>query len=148
MNLSLLDPFKDVAKINHLKEYANHISREAGPYLAEKIGKSDFFPWERLIIAEEWNQIKGFCTFTKEDWIPDCPYSPFIGFVFVDEEFRGQRLSEKMIHEAEKYAKALSYAQVYIVSDHQGLYEKYWYTKCDVKTDEFGRSETIFVKEI
>ena len=53
-----------------------------------------------------------------------------------------------MIHEAEQYAKALSYTQVYIVSDHQGLYEKYWYTKCDVKTDELGRSETIFMKEI
>ena len=53
MNLSLLDPFKDFEKINHLKEYANHISREAGPYLAEKIEKSDFLPWERMVIAEE-----------------------------------------------------------------------------------------------
>ena len=109
---------------------------------------NDFLDWERIFIATENNKIIWFCTFTKEDWIPDCDYSPFVWFIFVDENHRWKRVSEKMINAVEKYAKTLNFKKLYIVSDHKGLYEKYWFEKCDEKADDLWRIETIFVRKI
>jgi GNAT superfamily N-acetyltransferase len=39
--------------------------------------------------------------------------------MFVDENYRGKRLSEQMINEVEKYAKTLNFEKLYIVSDHK-----------------------------
>jgi len=131
-----------------LINYANSCNREAGPILAQKMQWNDFSDWERIFVTTENDKIIWFCTFTKEDWIPDCDYSPFVWFIFVDENYRWMRLSEKMINEVEKYAKTLNFENLYIVSDHKGLYEKYWFEKIDEKADEMWRIETIFCREI
>ena len=133
---------------NKLIDYANSCNREAGPILAEKMQWDNFLDWEKIFVATEGDDIIGYCTFTKEDGIPDCDYTPFVWFIFVDEKHRWKRISEKMINTVEEYAKTLNFKQLYIVSDHKWLYEKYWFEKCDIKTDELWRSETIFKRII
>ncbi len=62
---------------------------------------NDFLPWERVIVASEKNQLAGFCTFCQKDELSEeYQYTPFIGFIFVDEKSRGKRLSQKMISAA------------------------------------------------
>ena len=131
-----------------LVNYTNSCNREAGPILAQKMKNDDFLDWERIFVATENGKIIWFCTFTKEDWIPDCNYSPFVWFIFVDENYRWKRVSEKMINTAEEYAKTLNFKKLYIVSDHKWLYEKYWFEKIDEKSDEMWRIETIFCRDI
>lgn len=133
---------------NTLIEYANNCEREAWPILARKLEEDKFLDWERIFIATEDDRIIWFCTFTKEDWIPECNYSPFVWFIFVDSNYRWKRISEKMINAAQEYAKSLWFEKLYIVSDHKWLYEKYWFEKCDEKIDEVWRSETIFSRDI
>jgi len=133
---------------NDLIDYANSCEREAWPILAQKMKKNNFLDWERIFVATENDKIIWFCTFTQEDWIPNCDYSPFVWFIFVDENYRWKRVSEKMINTIEEYAKTLNFEKLYIVSDYKGLYEKYWFEKCDKKADELWRIETIFVREI
>ena len=146
MEINFITP-KDKSR-DSLKNYANSCDREAWPILAQKMQWNDFSDWERVFIATENDKIIWFCTFTKEDWIPDCDYSPFVWFIFVDENYRWKRVSEKMINAVEKYAKTLNFKKLYIVSDHKGLYEKYWFEKCDEKADDLWRIETIFVRDI
>lgn len=129
-----------------LVNYANNCDWEAWPILAKKMEENSFLDWERIFVATENERIIWFCTFTKEDWIPDCDYSPFVWFIFVDENYRWKRVSEKMVNEAEKYAKTLNFKKLYIVSDHKWLYEKYWFEKCDEKIDEMWRIESIFCR--
>lgn len=131
-----------------LINYANSCDREAWPILAQKMQWNDFSDWERVFVATENGKIIWYCTFTKEDWIPDCDYSPFVWFIFVDENHRWKRVSEKMINAVEKYAKTLNFKKLYIVSDHKGLYEKYWFEKCNEKADDLWHIETIFVRDI
>lgn len=133
---------------NDLIKYAKVCEWEAWPILAEKMEENSLSNWERVFLATENNKIIWFCTFTKEDWIPDCDYSPFVWFIFVDEDYRWKRISEKMINSVEKYAKTLNFKKLYIVSDHKWLYEKYWFKKCDERIDEVWRSETIFSRDI
>ena len=133
---------------NKLIDYANSRNWEAWPILAQKMNENNFLDWEKIFVAIENDEIIWFCTFTKEDGIPNYDYSPFVWFMFVDEKYRWKRLSEQMINEVEKYAKTLNFEKLYIVSDHKWLYEKYWFEKCDEKIDEFGRVENIFFREI
>ena len=134
--------------INQIIKYTSNCNREAGPILAQKILSDNFSDWERLFVALENNNIIGDCTFTKEDGITNYNYKPFVWFIFVDDKHRWKRISEKMINAVEKYAKTLNFKQLYIVSDHKWLYEKYWFEKYDTKTDALWRSETIFKRKI
>ena len=76
--------------------FAETCSWKAGPYLAKKMRNNEFTEVERVIVATENNSPVGYCTFSLKDELPeDSDYSPFIGFVFVDENFRGKRISER-----------------------------------------------------
>ena len=131
-----------------LIDYANNCDWEAWPILAKKMKENNFLARERIFVAIDDENIIWFCTFTKEDWIPNYEYSPFVWFIFVDENYRWKRVSEKMINTVEEYAKTLNFSKLYIVSDHKWLYEKYWFEKCGEKADELGRTETIFFRDI
>ena len=128
--------------------YAEGCSWRAGPYLARAMRENRFADWERVFVAVHNDKIAGYCTFVKEDCIPDVEYFPFIGFVFVDEEFRGARLSQRLINSAIDYARELSFNCIYISSGEKGLYEKYGFSKIDEKEDSYGNREQVFIKKI
>lgn len=112
--------------------FAEKCSWKAGPFLAERMRKNDFHDWEVVIVACESEDIIGFCTFSEKDELPEIyGYSPFIGFVFVDEQYRGKRISEQMITRIVEYAKELGYKVIYIMSGEHGLYEKYGFETID-----------------
>lgn len=80
---------------------AEKCSWKAGPYLAQKMKSNDFNTWERVFVACVNGKVAGFCTLVEKDELPkEYPFTPFIGFVFVDEPYRGNRLSELMIQSA------------------------------------------------
>ena len=55
----------------------------------------------------------------------DVHYTPYIGYLFVDEKWRGNRLSQRLIIYSMSYLKSVGFDKVYLVSDHENLYEKY-----------------------
>ncbi len=127
-------------------EYAKNCSWRAGPYLAKQMQNNGFADWERVFAVTEGSAIAGYCTLAKTDCIPDVAYTPYIGFVFVGEEYRGHRLSERMLNCATDYAKKIGFAKVFLVSGERGLYEKYGFVKIDYKKDFWGNDEQIFFK--
>ena len=106
-----------------------------------------FSDWERVIIAVEHEKICGYCTVSKTDCIPDVEYTPYIGFLFVGEEYRGNRLSQQLIEYAMEYIKTIGYNKVYIVSDHENVYEKYGFRVIDRKIAPWGAEEKIYIRE-
>jgi predicted N-acetyltransferase YhbS len=126
-------------------EYAQNCSWKAGANLAKQMKKCHFSDWERVFAAFDGDNIAGYCTFAKTDCIPDVSYTPYIGFVFVEEQYRGNRLSEELILSVLAYAKELGFDKVYLVSDHVNLYEKYGFVKIDEKKAPWGAMETIFM---
>jgi predicted N-acetyltransferase YhbS len=124
--------------------YARNCSWVAGPFLANQMQERKFTDWERVFVATEGSQICGYCILAKTDCIPDVEYTPYIGYLFIGEAYRGHRLSEQMIRQALIYAKELGFAKVYLVSGEKGLYEKYGFVKLEEKKDLWGREEQIF----
>jgi Acetyltransferases len=128
-------------------QYAENCSWGAEHFLAGRMKNKKFTDWERVLVALENNTIAGYCTLIKTDCIPEVSYTPYISHMFVGENFRGNRISEKLILCALKYAKELGFQKVYLVSDHVNLYEKYDFVKIDEKLDLWGRKEKIYMHE-
>ena len=134
------------AEWNVLADYAENCSWGAGKTLAEEMRQNHFTGWERVILAEDQGRIAGYCTVSGTDCIPDVPYTPYIGMLFVGEEYRGKRLSQRMIDDASEYLKELGFSEVYLVSDHENLYEKYGFQVIDEKMAPWGRMQKIYRK--
>ncbi len=146
MNIQLITPSDEMW--DALKNYAENCSWRAGKTLAYHMDHNGFSDWERVIAVSDAENICGFCTVSKTDCIPNVAYTPYIGYLFVREEYRGNRLSEKLIQCAMEYLKSIGFNKVYLVSDHVNLYEKYGFHVIDRKIAPWGTEEKIYVKEI
>ena len=129
--------------------FAKTCSWGAGPYLVNEMRKEAFQDWERVFAAVNDGEIVGFCTFTKSDELPEAyGYSPFIGFVFVGEKHRGNRLSERMIEAVVEYAGQIGFGKVYLMSDEKGLYEKYGFQKIGDFPTIFNTIDQLFERSV
>lgn len=128
--------------------YAEDCSWSAGKNLSIIMKKELFTEWERVLVAIENDEIAGYCTVSKTDCIPNVEYTPYIGFMFVGEEYRGHRLSQKLIQNAIKYLKDLGFEKAYLVSDHINLYEKYGFSVIDTKIAPWGEEEKIYMQKL
>ena len=131
-----------------LINYSKNCSWIAGKHLSSLMEKNAFTEWESVFAAVLEDKIVGFCTFMKTDYYPENRYSPWISSIFVDEAYRGCRISEKMIETVIAYAKEQEFSKVYIPSDIIGLYEKYGFEKIDKLQNYSGDIDNIFAKEI
>ncbi|MDE7170613.1 MAG: GNAT family N-acetyltransferase [Oscillospiraceae bacterium] len=128
---------------------AETCSWRAGPFLAEKMKHNEFKGWERVCAACVDGKAAGFCTLAEKDELPEkYTFSPFIGFMFVDEPYRGKRLSELMIDKVCAYARELGYEKIYIMSGEIGLYEKYGFQKLGDYETIYGSVDQLFVKSL
>lgn len=126
--------------------FARNCSWNAGSFLANRMIENEFQEWERVCVICADEEVAGFATFTEKDELPDkYDFAPFIGFVFVDEKYRGKRLSEKMIQSIISYAKGLDYEKIYIMSGEIGLYEKYGFIKMGDYETIYGTTDQLFV---
>ena len=101
-----------------VRNYAESCSWRAGKVLANTMDNNAFQDWERVVVAIDNEKICGYCTVAKTDCIPNVPYTPYIGFMFVDEAYRGNRLSQQIICYAMDYLKSVGFDKVYLVSEY------------------------------
>lgn len=139
---------KESIYYNKLIDYAKSCSWIAGPHLADMLEQDAFYGWESAFAAVLDGQIVGYCTFMKTDYYPENRYFPWISTIFVDEEHRGKRISEKMINEVIAYAKEHNFFKVYIPSDMLGFYEKCGFERIDELENYGGDVDYIFRKDI
>lgn len=131
-----------------VRQFAANCSWGAGKSLSQNMSDNTFTDWERVIVALYENNIAGYCTVAKSDCISNVPYTPYIGYLFVDEKYRGHRLSQKLISYAMSYLRTLNFSQVFLVSDHENLYEKYGFKVIDKKPAPWGEMEKIYMREL
>ncbi len=74
----------------------------AGPCLPRHAGGLQ--DREPVFAARIGEVIAGLCTLTKTDLAPSALHTPPVGFMFVGEPFRGNRLSWRLISVALRYA--------------------------------------------
>lgn len=131
-----------------LIDFAENCSWEAGKHLAFILKENNFLEWEAVFAAVSEDEIIGFCTFLETDYYPENRYFPWISSIFVDENFRGKRISFAMIEKAIEHAKLWNFDKVYVPSDMTGFYEKCGFEKIDELMNYGGDTDNIFVREI
>ena len=134
---------------NATADFAMNCSWRAGGYLTKLMYENAFAEEERVLVALVDGNIAGFCTYAKKDELPEeYDFTPFIGFMFVDEKYRGNRLSEKLIQTACNHAMNNGFTKMYIMSGEIGLYEKYGFEFLGMYQTIYDSEEQLFVKEI
>ena len=131
-------------------DFAENCLWPAGKGLAQRMRENDFHDWECVLAALDGEEIAGFCTLSRTDCLPRAPYCPYVGYVYVDLPYRGNRLSGSMIDAASRLAREAGFDRVFLVSDHVGLYEKYGFTAVDRQPAPWNplKPQTIFTREM
>ena len=128
--------------------YAEARSWDACARMASSMREEKFDDWERVIVAEDANAFMGFCALIKPQGFPGAEYTPLLKCLFVEEKYRGRRLSQQLIEAAAGYANELGYKKLFLTTWHKGLYEKYGFVKICDKEVRDGYFEGVYEKRI
>ncbi len=134
-----------------LAEYARRCSWKAGVRLAEKMERMDFDDGDAVFGARLGERFIGSCTLTRHDCfegLSDFPYAPFVGFLFVEESFRGQGLGFRLVETAMARAREVGWKYLFLASTHVGLYEKIGFHPIDVRVDAWGQGQRVFRRPV
>ena len=117
-------------------------------HMIDLIRNWNFIDWEGMFVAKADGKIIGMTSVMKEDYYPMPELYPWVSSVYVDEEYRGQRVSGKLIDYANDYLRNLGFEKSYIPSDHVGLYERYGYTYVREIVNYGGQEEHLYEKNL
>ncbi|MBR6917705.1 MAG: GNAT family N-acetyltransferase [Clostridia bacterium] len=121
----------------------------AGAYLCALIRKSEFSSTlgegSKLLLLTDGDELISFCTYSKNDCISDTELSPWVGFVYTYPERRGNRFSGLLFEEVKRIAKKEGVRNVYVATDHTGLYEKYGCEYMTMMKDVDGNMTRVYV---
>ena len=121
---------------------------EVKEHTVRVIANWEFEEWESPFVALTDGGIVGMATVMKTDYYPLPEVFPWISTLFVSEEYRGRRISEKLIGFANSYAESLGFDKTYIPSEHVGLYEKYGYSYIKDIVNYGGGTDRLYAKEL
>ena len=140
---------KDTETAVALLEFVKNFSwDEVKEHTIHVIKNWEFEEWETPFVAMADGRIVGMVTVMKTDYYPLPEIYPWISTLFVSEEYRGHRISEKLIAFANLYAKDLGFDKTYIPSEHIGLYEKYGYTYVKDIVNYGGDTDRLYAKKL
>lgn len=140
---------KDTEMADRLLDFVKNFSwEEVKEHTLQTIKNWTFKDWETPFATAVCGRIVGMLTIMRSDYYPLPEIYPWISTVFVTEEYRGHRISGKLIDHANEYAKGIGFDRTYIPTEFIGLYEKYGY--CYIKDIvNYGNGvDRLYVKEL
>ena len=121
---------------------------EVKEHVSQVIREWQLTDWETMFVAVMDGKIVGMTSLLKEDYYPLPEIFPWVSCVFVEKEYRGERISEKLIAKANEYAKTLGFTKTYIPTEFSGFYEKYGYTYVKDIVNYGGGTDRLYMKEL
>ena len=94
------------------------------------------------------DSLVSFVTLTHQDCVRDETLYPWLGFFYTFPSYRGHRYGGQLLEHAVSRAAEQGYPQVYLATDHVGLYEKYGFTYWQDRMDIYGDNSRIYIKTI
>lgn len=142
----------DSEKKEHWLDEIKRSDWGAGGFLHELLEQGSFFDTvgkkSKVLLLTDGEELISFCTYAEKDDIQPTELTPWMGFVYTFPEHRGHRYVGLLFDEIERLAKEDGIQEVYISTNHIGLYEKY---DCEFRTelkDMDGELSRVYVKKI
>ena len=126
----------------------NYFESNRQAHWLEEIRRCDWSAGIFLYDLLRGDELISFCTYAEKDDIQPTELTPWMGFVYTFPAHRGHRYVGKLLEEIDRIAKEDGTTEVYISTNHIGLYEKYG---CEFKTlmnDMDGTPSRVYVKKI
>ena len=124
----------------------------AAGFLYELLSKGSFFDAagenSKVLLLTDGDELISFCTYAEKDDIQPTELTPWMGFVYTFPEHRGHHYVGLLMEEVERLAIKEGVSEVYISTNHIGLYEKYG---CEFKAemhDMSGELSRVYVKKV
>ena len=135
---------------DELLSFIENCSYEAKDHIAGLVRNWEFTDWETMFAAKADGKVVGMASALKEDYYPLPELFPWVSCIFVSEEYRGKRISGKLIDFVNEYLKSLGFDVSYIPTgpDNIGLYEHYGYSFVKEITNYGGDNDLLYVKNI
>ncbi|MCR5675334.1 MAG: GNAT family N-acetyltransferase [Lachnospiraceae bacterium] len=149
--MRVIDYFESDKKEHWLNRIKSGDWRAAG-FLYELLSKGAFFDAvgerSRVLLLTDGVELISFCTYAEKDEIPSTELSPWMGFVYTFPKYRGHHYMGILMEEIERLAMKDGVSEVYISTDHIGLYEKYGCVFRTEMNDRNGVPCRIYAKKI
>ena len=100
----------------------------------------------KVLMLVDGENLVSFCTFADKDDIQPTELTPWIGWVYTFPDYRGNRYVGKLLSYAETLAKETGFRNIYISTNHDGLYEKYGYEFFEMMKDMHGEDSRVYVR--
>lgn len=124
----------------------------AGQYLYELLSENKFKNAvgenSKVLMLTNGNELISFCTYAEKDDIQPTELTPWIGFVYTFPKYRGHRYVGYLFQEIEKIAKSEKVQDIFISTNHTGLYEKYGCVFYQMMNDMNGELSRIYRKHV
>lgn len=124
----------------------------AGQFLYEKLSQNKLAEIAgkdpRVFLLTDGDELISFCTFTEKDDIQPTELTPWIGFVYTFPQYRGSRYIGKLFREIENTAAAEGVHEIFLSTNHNGLYEKYGFEFYQIMNDIDGEPSKVYKKHI
>ena len=124
----------------------------AGAFLRRLLMEGTFFDEmgerSRVLLLTDGDELISFCTYAEKDDIQPTELTPWVGFVYTFPAHRGHRYAGLLFDEVERLAKEEGVEEVYLSTNHVGLYEKYGWEYKTMLNDMDGQPSRIYVKRI
>lgn len=145
-------------------EIIEYFETEQKAYWLDKIGESDWGAGKylykllrddkfkglvgessKVLLLTDGAKLVSFCSFAEKDDIQPTELTPWIGWVYTFPEYRGKHCAGELLKHAEQLAKEAGMQNIYISTNHVGLYEKYGYEFYQVMKDIEGEDSRVYV---
>ena len=140
---------RDTPLAEKLLQFVENCSWEdVRDHAAQMIRNWEFTDWETMFAAVTGGEIAGMASVLKTDYYPLPDIFPWVSCIFVDERYRGRRISGELISYANRYLRDLGFRKSYIPSEFTGLYEKYGYRYVRDIVNYGGGTDHLFEKDL
>ena len=144
--------FHDSDRQEHWLEEIKRSDWGAGALLHELLCGGTFFEavgeGSKVLLLTEGDELISYCTYARLDDIQPTELTPWMRFIYTFPEHRGHRYAGLLFAEVERLAREEGVEQVYISTNHIGLYEKYGCEFLTMMNDMDGKPSRVYVKRI
>lgn len=140
-----------------LIQFAKNCSwQSTGSYLAELVNDYNLEEKETVFAAVENDEVVGFVAFLME-CVADVKNSDvdiekinaWLDFLFVDEAYRGQKISTELIEKIFEYCRLNHFNKLYLLTEsHEMMYQKYGFSNIGNIMLHCGVKCTVMEKDI
>lgn len=102
----------------------------------------------KVLMLVDGENLISFCTFADKDDIQPTELTPWIGWVYTFPDYRGHHYAGKLLSYAEELAKEAGINNIYVSTNHNGLYEKYGYEFYEMMKDMDGEDSRVYVRHL